>query len=138
MNACQPLYGFKGAPGGAPLRYGGVIIEGTRNGMTIMIGSGARTSTMDEAKAAVAGYAFGTAETAGPSGTELRPRWAYRTYDCIPASPGETFSDLDILVAAGLNARLTAWSIAAAQLAVRRAAPPSLPRPHALGSTSPT
>lgn len=34
------------------------------------------------------------------------PRYAYRTYDCVPASDGPGFSDLDLLVTAGLNARV--------------------------------
>lgn len=34
------------------------------------------------------------------------PRYAYRAYDCVPASDGSRFSDLDLLVTAGLNARV--------------------------------
>jgi hypothetical protein len=74
------------------------------------------TIALDEAKAAVAGYAFAVCEV----GDELAPRWAYRTYDCIPASPGPDFSDLDILVAAGLNGELDVAAIGALQLATRR------------------
>lgn len=51
------------------------------------------------------------------------PRWAYRTFGCIPASPGADFSDLDILVAAGLNAQPDVNAIGALQLATRKAAP---------------
>jgi Family of unknown function (DUF6308) len=77
------------------------------------------TITLDEAKAAVAGYAFAVREV----GEERAPRWGYRTYDCVPASPGPDFSDLDILVAAGLNGELDVAAIGALQLATRRAAP---------------
>jgi hypothetical protein len=77
------------------------------------------TIALDEAKAAVAGYAFAVREV----GDELAPRWAYRTYDCMPASPGPDFSDLDILVAAGLNGELDVAAIGALQLATRRAGP---------------
>jgi len=74
---------------------------------------------LDEAKAAVAGYAFAVREV----GEERAPRWGYRTFDCVPASPGPDFSDLDILVAAGLNGELDVAAIGALQLATRRAAP---------------
>lgn len=32
------------------------------------------------------------------------PKFAYRSYDCVPASPGRALTDLDLLVGAGLNA----------------------------------
>lgn len=41
-----------------------------------------------------------------------RHRWAYRTYDCIPAGPGPRVSDLDLFAAIGLNSRQEARSIA--------------------------
>lgn len=47
----------------------------------------------------------------------------YRTYDCVPASPGPEFGDLDILVAAGLNGELDVAAIGALHLATRRAPP---------------
>jgi hypothetical protein len=34
------------------------------------------------------------------------PRFAYRTYDCVLASDGPGFTDLDLLVSTGLNARI--------------------------------
>ena len=40
------------------------------------------------------------------------PRYAYRTYDCVPASLGPGFSDLDLLVGAGLNARIDVAAVA--------------------------
>lgn len=54
---------------------------------------------------------------------ELAARWGYRTYDCMPASAGDEFSDLDIVVAAGLNGQLNISAVGALQMAVRRAAP---------------
>jgi hypothetical protein len=54
---------------------------------------------------------------------ELAPRWGYRTYNCIPASAGDDFSELDILVARGLDGRLEIPAVAALQVAVRRASP---------------
>jgi hypothetical protein len=77
------------------------------------------TIALDEAKSAVAGYAFAVRKV----GNERAPRWGYRTYDCVPASPGPDFSDLDILVAAGLNGELDVAAIGALHLATRRAAP---------------
>jgi hypothetical protein len=53
---------------------------------------------------------------------ELAPCWGYRTYDCIPASAGDDFSDVDILVASGLNGQLNITAVGALQVAVRRAA----------------
>ena len=87
--------------------------------MSISIAGKRWTITLDEAKAAVSGYAFAVRKVNG----ELAPRWAYRTYDCIPASSGPDFSDLDILVAAGLNGELDVAAIGALQLATRRAGP---------------
>jgi hypothetical protein len=34
------------------------------------------------------------------------PRYAYRPYDCIPASRGRGLTDLDLLITAGRNARI--------------------------------
>jgi Family of unknown function (DUF6308) len=87
--------------------------------VSISIAGGRWTFTLGDAKAAVAGYAFAVRVV----GDELAPRWGYRTYDCVPASPGPDFSDLDILVAAGLNGELDVDAIGALQLATRRAAP---------------
>jgi Family of unknown function (DUF6308) len=93
--------------------------------MSITVGKGARSASMEEARAVIAGYAFGTEKIQGPFRQPvLRPRWAYRTYDCIAASEGDEFSDVDVLVAAGLNGRLDVPAIGALQLAVRQAAQP--------------
>jgi hypothetical protein len=64
----------------------------------IRIGAGRWNIPLEEAKAAVAGYAFATRIA---HGHERAPKWGYKTYDCIPASPGPQFSDLDIFVADG-------------------------------------
>jgi len=65
----------------------------------------------------VAGFAFGTKRLKftpprGPAflpmpADQSTPRWAYRSYDCVPASDGG-IDDRDILVIDGLNAKLTA------------------------------
>jgi hypothetical protein len=62
-----------------------------RSVMSITVGKlaqkGARTDSLQEARAVVAGYTLGTKEIQGPCHQPvLRPRWGYRTYDCIPAS----------------------------------------------------
>ena len=92
--------------------------------MSIRIGAGRWEIPLDDAKAAVAGYAFAEQEL----GEEQAPKWGYRTFDCIPASPGAEFSDLDILVAAGLNAQLDVNAIVALRLATGRAQHTWLPR----------
>jgi hypothetical protein len=73
-------------------------------------------------KTIVAGYAFDEVEftlEATPGVLEAvslsRPRWAYRTYDCIPPGEGSEFSDLDLLVVDGLNAQLDAAQLGAMQ-----------------------
>ncbi len=48
--------------------------------------------------------------------------YAYRTYDCVPASTGPRFSDLDLLVSAGLNARPDVTALAALRSFADRAA----------------
>jgi hypothetical protein len=45
-------------------------------------------------------------EAAGAFAPHPVPRYAYRTYDCVPTSDGPGFTDLDLLVTAGLNARI--------------------------------
>lgn len=97
--------------------------------MTLEIGSGKFQFSTGDARLAVAGYAFGTRviepdrTMAGAFEPELAPLWGYRTYDCVPASAGDDFSNLDILVAAGLNGRLDISAVGALQVAARRAAP---------------
>jgi hypothetical protein len=85
----------------------------------IRIASGRWAIPLENAKAAVAGYAFATRPV---HEQDRAPKWAYKTYDCVPASPGEDFSDLDIFVADGLNAHLDVNAVGALQVAVRRAA----------------
>jgi hypothetical protein len=46
-----------------------------------------------------------TARFADAFAPQAVPRFGYRTYDCVPASPGRRFSDLDLYVVNGLNAR---------------------------------
>lgn len=87
--------------------------------MSIRIGAGRWEISLDDAKAAATGYAFAGRKT----GNGQAPKWGYRTFDCIPPSPGADFSDLDILVAAGLNAQLGVNAIGALQVATRQAAP---------------
>ena len=50
------------------------------------------------------------------------PAYAYRTYDCIPASPGAQFSDLDVLIGAGPNARLDVRAVVRVRSFVDRSA----------------
>jgi Family of unknown function (DUF6308) len=87
--------------------------------VSITIGARQWEISLDDAQAAVAGYAFAVQKF----GKEHTPKWGYRTFDCIPASPGAEFSHLDILVAAGLNAQLDVDAINALRLATRRAQP---------------
>jgi hypothetical protein len=75
------------------------------------LAGGAAVYSAAEALETVAKYAFGTeiiepADPRFPDAFEPHevPRYAYRTYDCVPASPGRRFSDLDLCVVAGLNA----------------------------------
>lgn len=100
--------------------------------MAVVIGDRPGEIKPESARLALVGYAFGTREIR-PSPQkayraafepETAPIWAYRTYDCLPPPEGEEFSDLDVLVAAGLNGRVGADSVAALKLAVRRAAKP--------------
>ena len=52
------------------------------------------------------------------------PRFAYRTYDCVPASPGPGPSDLDVLVVAGLDLRVDAKTFVRLRSFADRAATP--------------
>lgn len=71
----------------------------------------------DEALDTVREYAFATdlvtADARFPEAFEPHevPRYAYRTYDCVPASEGPEFNDLDLFVGAGLNADLDVATI---------------------------
>lgn len=44
------------------------------------------------------------------------PRFAYRTYDCVPPEPGRDLSPTDLLIAAGLNGQVDASAYAGLQL----------------------
>ncbi len=97
--------------------------------MTFGIGNGKYRFSASGARYAVAGYAFGT-HIIEPDRTirdvfepELAPQWGYRTCGCIPATAGNEFSNLDILVAAGLNGELDVSPAGALQIAARPAAP---------------
>jgi hypothetical protein len=76
------------------------------------LAGGAAAYSAAEALDAVREYAFGTVAIdpvtrfPGAFASHTVPRYAYRTYDCVPASDGARFSDLDLLVVAGLNARI--------------------------------
>jgi hypothetical protein len=97
--------------------------------MAFEIGRSKFRFSASDARLAVAGYAFGMRviepdrKMAGVFQPEQVPRWGYRTYDCIPASAPDDFSDLDILVAAGLNGQLDVRAVGALRAAVKRASP---------------
>lgn len=80
--------------------------------MVFSLAGGAAAYSAAEALAAVRKYAFDTVVIGpdrrfpGAFASQTVPRYAYRTYDCVPASEGARFSDLDLLVIAGLNARV--------------------------------
>jgi hypothetical protein len=67
-----------------------------------------------EARAVVAGYCFGErtvraqlpdGDTAPSMSEPQAPRWAYRTYDCVPGSSTTDLEAHDVLVIGGLNGR---------------------------------
>jgi len=76
------------------------------------LAGGAAAYSAAEALDAVSEYAFDTVvidsdpRFPGAFASHTVPRYAYRTYDCVPVSDGARFSDLDLLVIAGLNARI--------------------------------
>jgi len=92
------------------------------------LAGGAATYSAAEAFDAVREYASGTvtiepgARFANAFAPHPVPRYAYRTYDCIPASDGPQFSDLDLLVTAGLNARIDMTTFARLRSFADRAA----------------
>lgn len=80
----------------------------------------------DEAFFVVLGYAFGTrpfksGRRRGAVGERPNEktawRWGYQTYDCLGRHPGTSLAGVDLLVAAGLNARVDA-SVVASLIAV--------------------
>jgi hypothetical protein len=67
----------------------------------------------DEALAVIVGYAFGTTTLSVSDGSlRTRARWGYRTYDCIPPADSTKLEPVDLLVGAGLNARLDVDTVA--------------------------
>jgi len=92
------------------------------------LAGGAAAYSATQALDAVRKYAFGTVmidpdprfpDAFAPHAV---PRYAYRTYDCVPASDGPCFSDLDLLVTAGLNARIDMTTFARLRSFADRAA----------------
>lgn len=70
----------------------------------------------NKARSVILGYAFGEREQAwtSPSGQPVgempnsdlrRANWAYRSYDCVPSSPGP-ITAMDVLVVNGLNGQV--------------------------------
>jgi hypothetical protein len=92
------------------------------------LAGGAAVYSAAEALGAVREYAFGTVvidpdpRFPGAFAPHTVPRYAYRTYDCVPASDGARFSDLDLLVIAGLNARVDMTAFARLRSFADRAA----------------
>lgn len=87
--------------------------------MTITVGQ-AHPYETDEAREVVAGYAFGEEEIRwkprvkryrDPPEARARRKWAYWSYDCIPAGEGPDLSPIDLLVASGINGRLDATAV---------------------------
>lgn len=72
--------------------------------------------TFQEAKQVVAGFCFGTTslvlqkqrgiDVEAELGSRVRPRWAYRIYDCIQSAPDESLNILDVLMTAGTNSQI--------------------------------
>ena len=92
------------------------------------LAGGAVVYSAAEALEAIREYAFAT-ETLKPDADfpdafapEEVPRFAYRVYDCIPASEGPGFTDLDLLVVTGLNARIDMRALARLRSFADRAA----------------
>lgn len=81
----------------------------------------------DEALAAALGYARGQRDLciktpSYPDGHTVRvPAFAYRVYDCMPASEDDGFAWLDVLVVDGLNGKLNHDAITALKDAGERA-----------------
>jgi Family of unknown function (DUF6308) len=94
----------------------------------LSLAGGAAAYSAAEALDAVREYAFGTVMIdpdplfPGAFASHTVPRYAYRTYDCVPASDGARFSDLDLLVIAGLNARIDMTAFARLRSFADRAA----------------
>jgi hypothetical protein len=92
------------------------------------LAGGAVVYSAAEAFETVCHYAFDT-ETVEPTARfrdvftrQVVPCFAYRTYDCVTASDGPGFTDLDLLVSAGLNARIDMRALARLRSFADRAA----------------
>jgi hypothetical protein len=80
--------------------------------MSLKLGT-TMTYSYDEALAVIVGYAFGTtALSSSEDDPRTRARWGYRTYDCVPPADGTQLEPIDLLVGAGLNARLDVHTVA--------------------------
>lgn len=90
---------------------------------TLTLAGGKVTYELDEAEAVLAGYAFGTDPTTrwkpvrgpgygGAPGSDPAPLWPYRTYDCVPPSPGPQVSAADVVVCAGGSAEASVRLVA--------------------------
>ena len=104
--------------------------------MVFSLAGGAVVYSAAEAFETVCHYAFDT-ETVEPTAEfrdvftqQVVPYFAYRTYDCVTASDGPGFTDLDLLVSAGLNARIDVRAFARLRNFADRAAA-DLDRAHA-------
>lgn len=82
---------------------------------TPVLNVGPAEYTVTDAKETIAGYCFGEQQVAwrapqlqvGSLPPPLRrPRWAYRSYDCVLPDPGTALGSTDLLVASGLNGQL--------------------------------
>jgi hypothetical protein len=94
----------------------------------LKLAGGTASYSDDEAIDTVLWYASAT-ETVRPDPRDAFtphevPLYAYRTYDCVPASSGPSFTDLDLYVSAGLNARVDVATIARLRSFANRAAGP--------------
>ena len=84
---------------------------------------------IDDPLTVIAGYAFTSRKmelsmsdrvVIGEDPSPERPRWGYRTYDCVAATEGSELVGADVLIAAGLNGDLTVDRVGA----IQAAAPP--------------
>jgi hypothetical protein len=97
--------------------------------MVFRLAGGAVVYTDAEALATINQYAFSTEwlrPSRGYGGTfepAQVPLYAYRTYDCVLPSPGPDLTDLDLLVTAGLNARIDVAAVVRLRSFADRAAP---------------
>lgn len=83
---------------------------------------------VEDPLAVIAGYAFArdtpdSSPWKGPTYGELagtkRARWAYATYDCVPAAAGPRLTGVDLVIAAGLNGDMNVGRVGALQAAAQ-------------------